>query len=105
MPAQPVLPPRIFSRLTSTTPEGDMSGFSRLIGQEPGTGTNDAANAGNIGEFISAHSTGSFTATITIAVPGVVSGTHNFRGVCAIVFTNSGGALPTGVTSGTTYFT
>lgn len=45
------------------------------------------------------------TVTITIAAPGVFTDTaHGFTGACPVVFTNSGGGLPTGITSGTTYF-
>ncbi len=45
------------------------------------------------------------TVTMTIASPCVVTWTgHNFLADSPIVFTNSGGALPTGITAGTTYF-
>lgn len=45
------------------------------------------------------------TVTITIAAPGVFTDTaHGFTGACPVVFTNSGGGLPTGITSGTTYW-
>lgn len=44
------------------------------------------------------------TVTITIATPGVITDTaHGFVGACPVVFTTSG-ALPTGITSGTTYW-
>lgn len=44
------------------------------------------------------------TITVTIAAPGVVTWTaHGFTGACPVVFTTSG-ALPTGITSGTTYW-
>lgn len=44
------------------------------------------------------------TVTVTIAAPGVVTWTaHGFTGACPVVFTTSGG-LPTGITSGTTYW-
>lgn len=44
------------------------------------------------------------TVTITIATPGVVTWTaHGFTGACPVVFTTSG-ALPTGLTAGTTYW-
>lgn len=44
------------------------------------------------------------TVTITIAVPGVITDTaHGITGACPVVFTTSG-ALPTGITSGTTYW-
>lgn len=45
------------------------------------------------------------TITVTIANPGVVTWTaHGFTGGEPIVFTNAGGALPTGITAGTVYF-
>lgn len=45
------------------------------------------------------------TVTITTATPAVITFTaHGMTGACPIVFTNSGGALPTGITSGTTYW-
>lgn len=45
------------------------------------------------------------TVTITIAAPGVFTDTaHAFTGACPVVFTNSGGGLPTGITTGTTYW-
>lgn len=47
----------------------------------------------------------SATVTITIAAPAVITWTGNnlFNGD-VVVFTNSGGALPTGITSGSQYF-
>lgn len=45
------------------------------------------------------------TVTITTATPAVITFTaHGMTGACPIVFTNSGGALPTGITSGTVYY-
>lgn len=45
------------------------------------------------------------TITVTIATPAVVSWTaHGLPEGAPVVFTNSGGALPTGITAGTTYF-
>lgn len=45
------------------------------------------------------------TVTITIAAPGVITDTaHGITGACPVVFTNSGGGLPTGITSGTVYY-
>lgn len=47
---------------------------------------------------------GTATVTMTIAAPGVVTWTaHGITGACPVVFTTSGG-LPTGITSGTTYW-
>lgn len=83
-------------------------------GQIPGTTTNDNASSGNVGEFLFSSCPGGSptTVTITIATPGVVTYTgHGFinangqADACPIVFTNSGGALPTGIVSGTTYWT
>lgn len=47
---------------------------------------------------------GTATVTITIAAPGVITDTaHGLTGACPVVFTTSS-ALPTGITSGTTYW-
>lgn len=75
-------------------------------GQYPGTTTNDSAAAGKVGEYVHAFTqTGGLTATITIASPGVITiSGHTINGVTSIVFTTDG-ALPTGITSGTNYFT
>lgn len=73
-------------------------------GQIPGTTTNDSANAGNVGEYKLSQTGGNFTAAITIATPAVISGTHTWSGVNSIVFSTTG-ALPTGITAGTVYFT
>lgn len=89
-------------------------------GQLPATVTSDNASAGNLGEYITT-ATGannaSATVTITIASPAVVTWTGH--GLCfsgagggcgtttsaatAVKFTTTG-ALPTGITSGTTYY-
>ncbi len=77
-----------------------------------GTLTNDNAAAGNIGEYIVANCPNQTTATvtITIAAPGVVTWTgHPFlnsaieKDACPVTFTTTG-ALPTGLTSGTTVY-
>lgn len=78
-------------------------------GQYKGTATNDSAQAGFIGEVITsgvcAGTASTATVTITIAAPGVFTDTaHGITGACPVVFTNSGGGLPTGITSGTTYW-
>ena len=45
------------------------------------------------------------TVTVTSAAPGVVTWTaHGFHAGQAVQFTNSGGALPTGLTAGTVYY-
>ncbi len=45
------------------------------------------------------------TITVTIATPAVVTWTgHGLPEGAPVIFTNSGGALPTGITAGTTYY-
>lgn len=45
------------------------------------------------------------TVTITIAAPGIVTwNAHGFIAGTPVVFSNVGGALPTGITAGVTYF-
>lgn len=87
-------------------------------GQLPGTTTNNNACAGCLGEFMSVYTTGSTgTATFTAASPTVVtvaswSSTTPANGcfpnttncVQPVSFTNSGGALPTGISATVTYF-
>lgn len=76
-------------------------------GQIPGTATNDNASAGNVGEYVlsSIGTSNTATITITIATPAVVTWTGNtYSGYVAIVFSTTG-ALPTGITAGTTYYT
>lgn len=88
-------------------PQTDQSQLTRNKGQLPATATNDAATAGNVGEFVQVNGDGAGrTATITIATPTVITeASHRYSGTNAVVFTNSGGALPTGIVSGTTYYT
>lgn len=77
------------------------------VGQYPGTATNDNATAGDIGETVQSIALGpgfTSTVTITIASPGVVTWTsHGFTTAVPVVFTTTG-TLPTGITSGTTYW-
>lgn len=82
-------------------------------GQIPGTATNDAACTGCVGEVRTALTgDSSATATFTNASPTVVTWTaHPYvltaGGVIAVGaanFTNSGGALPTGISAGTNYY-
>lgn len=70
-----------------------------------GTTAADSANAGSVGEIISALCPGtSTTVTISQASPGVVSWTgHGIIGVGALQFTTTG-SLPTGLTAGTQYY-
>lgn len=76
--------------------------------QIQGTNTNDNAPVGSLGEIITSGlcpgSAATATITVTIATPGVVTWTaHGLTGACPVVFTTTG-ALPTGITSGTTYY-
>lgn len=74
-------------------------------GQYPGTATNDSATAGNIGEVVAVNvTTGTATVTITIASPGVVSWTSHGLGCGGAVNFTTTGALPTGLSVGTTYY-
>lgn len=92
----------------SLTSDGTSKWTASFPGQIPGTATNDNAAAGAVGEYVvsSCPGTGTTaTVTITIAAPGVITWTaHGFTTACPVVFTNSGGALPTGITSGTVYY-
>lgn len=72
-----------------------------------GTTTNDNAQAGKVGEIISSGLCPgpATTATVTtpVASPGIVNwAAHGIVGACPVVFT--GGTLPTGITTGTTYY-
>ena len=74
------------------------------------TNTNDSASAGDVGEYFSTgtgNNNASATVTMTIAAPCVVTWTgHGFTvgaATTAVKFTTTG-ALPTGITSGTTYY-
>lgn len=108
---------------TSGVPSATQPAFSDISGsvaaaQMPaGTTTNDSAAAGYVGEFQAsglltgvpdaAPSTGApnVTVTMTIASPAVVTWTaHGLSGITPIVFTTTG-ALPTGITASTTYWT
>lgn len=82
-------------------------------GQIPGTATNDSATAGNVGEYATAAAwNGAATNTFTNASPTVVTWTGhpypiNSSGIVAVgayYVTNSGGAVPTGLTASTNYF-
>jgi len=99
----------------TTQPSGNGGPYSSASrGQLPGTTTNDNASAGNIGEYVSTSSGGSgvtATVTITIASPAVITWTANGfvnspidGNVCTPVNFTTTGALPTGLTVGTTYY-
>lgn len=83
------------------------TGLNGGAGQFPGTGTNDNAAAGNVGEIISSTCpSAATTATVTIsqASPGVVTWTsHGFTTACPVVFTTTG-SLPAAIVSGTVYY-
>lgn len=84
-----------------------ISGAGSRIVLVPTTGTN--WQSFTTGDYITTGlcpgSASTATVTITIAAPGVFTDTaHGFTGACPVVFTNSGGGLPTGITSGTTYW-
>lgn len=93
---------------------------ARTNGHQNGTATNDNAAAGEVGEYqttSTGNNNANATVTITIATPAVITWTsHGFcfsgaGGACgtttnastAIKFTTTG-ALPTGITAGTTYY-
>lgn len=78
-------------------------------GQLPGTATNDNASVGNVGEIRQCNALNviASAATITIASPAVVTVTaHGFStdGLAPVFFTTTG-ALPTGITASTIYWT
>jgi|GEM_PF-3525523 len=83
-------------------------GLCGAVGQIPGTATNDNASAGHVGEYIASSSNGaSATVTITNASPSVITWTTNEFSTTEptpVNFTTTG-ALPTGLTVGTTYYT
>jgi hypothetical protein len=92
---------------------GTMTGniaFSPTTAGVTGTTTNDSAAAGTVGEFIQSQSrAGAATVTISNASPAVV--THTAHGMTAAInngsvvnFTNSGGALNTGLAASQAYF-
>jgi hypothetical protein len=106
--------------LTAGAISNQTSYATAAVGQLPGTATNDIASPGNIGEIFTSGASslgnialGPATVTISIANPAVITWAGNpfynanatNHGCGGIVnFTNSGGALPTGITSGTGYF-
>jgi len=91
------------------TISGDAGGVSAAggltINRVSGTTTNDNAPTGKVGEFMSClGSNQSAAVTITIASPGVITWTgHGLTTAAAFTLTTTG-ALPTGLTAGTTYY-
>jgi hypothetical protein len=77
-------------------------------GQRPATTTNDDASAGNVGEYMEGISSqfGTGTFTVTIASPAVVTQAgHGYSSTGTGVWVpTTTGALPTGLTAGTTYY-
>ena len=110
-----------FSAYLAAAPAITMSGTNAItpsnVGGIVGVTGSSAASAGNYGELQYVNcigpTNGNQTINVTIASPAVVtwasavqwavSATNPTSWTCPIVFTSSG-ALPTGITSGTTYF-
>lgn len=83
-----------------------ISGVGSRVVLVPTTGSNWQAYT--VGDFVTSgacpSNASTATVTITIAAPGVITDTaHGLTGACAVVYTTDG-ALPTGITSGTTYW-
>jgi hypothetical protein len=103
--------PFTVGQLSCSSLSNSGSDCSAAKGQLPGTTTNDNATAGNVGEFRSVNcGSNTATVTITIASPAVISwASHPFLNslteidACPVKFTTTG-ALPTGITAGTTYW-
>lgn len=74
-----------------------------------GNATGTTVQAGSIGEYMFSGSpgTGVTAVTITNASPAVITFTgHGIKGCVSVIFVNSGGALPTGISaSPTVYYT
>lgn len=93
-----------------SNPQTNQSALTQNKGQLPGTTANDDATVGNVGEYLFAGGAAPSTnpgITITIASPAVITYTsHGLSntGSSPVVFTTTG-ALPTGIVSGTTYWT
>jgi hypothetical protein len=96
---------------SNTTTIGNSSTTGTYInGGVVGVTGGTAAPAGIVGQVITANcgdADASGTVTFTNASPTVVTWTSKqlTSGVCPVYFTNSGGALPTGVSANTTYYT
>lgn len=83
-------------------------GIAVLADSISGTTTNDEATAGRVGEVLTNtadFATAGITATMTTASPTVVTMTaHGQAAGAAVWFTNSGGALGTGLVVNTNYY-
>ena len=90
---------------TITGPQPSAVGTA-AVGQIPATQTNDNACSTCVGNYISVNEpNASATVTITNASPAVITWTaHSLVAGNVVNFTNSGGALPTGITAGTNYY-
>lgn len=71
-----------------------------------GTGTNDSAAAGFVGEYKECinNTPANATVTITQASPAVITDTGHGLSIAALVTFTTTGALPTGLTAGTSYY-
>jgi hypothetical protein len=93
--------------LTGTTVTASTAFSGPTTGVTAGTGAATGVVGQTIGDMVFGTAT-TAVVTMTIAAPCVVTWTgHSFSSAVPqpVVFTNSGGALPTGVTSGTVYYT
>lgn len=86
----------------------DLSTAGSTLNQPNIVGVTNGSNAaaGSVGEYINTYTPqNNATITVTVASPAVVTWNgHNLAANSAVYFTNSGGALPTGITANTTYY-
>ncbi|MGE5537336.1 MAG: hypothetical protein ACM30I_01870 [Gemmatimonas sp.] len=103
----------LLAQMPARTIKGNNTGATAnasdiAAGQLPATNTNDAAASGSVGEYIEATASNtSATVTMTIASPCVVTwSAHGFSTTTPTpVFFTTTGALPTGLSANTTYWT
>ncbi|MDB5610372.1 MAG: hypothetical protein JWP25_7272 [Bradyrhizobium sp.] len=82
-----------------------ISAMPSSAGHMPATATNDVAASGEVGEYISATSTGAAsTVTISIGTPATITDVGHGKSANSPVTFTTTGALPTGITAGTTYY-